>query len=66
MEFAAGAESYSPAQVWLLPATLGAYQLAPDSATTLLRAYVPDLHGFVQRLAEERIAEEEWSRVVHL
>jgi hypothetical protein len=31
-----------------------------------LRAYVPDLHGFVQRLSEERIAEEEWSRVVHL
>jgi hypothetical protein len=31
-----------------------------------LRAYVPDLNGFVQRLAEERIAEAAWSRVVHL
>ena len=65
IEFAGGEESYAPAEAWLLPAALGAYQLAPDSATTLLRAYVPDLHGFVQRLTEERVAEAEWSRVVH-
>jgi mannose-6-phosphate isomerase len=65
IEFAGGAEAYAPAEVWLLPAALGAYQLAPDSATTLLRAYVPDLQEFVQRLADERIAEAEWSRVVH-
>jgi mannose-6-phosphate isomerase len=66
IEFADGAESYAPAEVWLFPAALGAYQLAPNSPTTLLRAYVPDLHGFVQRLTEERIAEAAWSRVVHL
>jgi mannose-6-phosphate isomerase len=66
IEFADGAESFGPAEVWLLPAVLGAYQLAPDSATTLLRTYVPDLNGFVQRLAEERIEEAAWSRVVHL
>ena len=65
IEFAGGSESFAPAQVWLLPAALGAYQLAPDSATTLLRAYVPDLNGFVQRLSDERIGEAEWSRVVH-
>ena len=65
IEFAGGAESYAPAQVWLLPAALGAYQLEPVSATTLLRAYVPDLNGFVQRLSDERIAEAAWSRVVH-
>jgi mannose-6-phosphate isomerase len=65
IELADGAESFAPAQVWLLPAALGAYQLAPDSATTLLRAYVPDLNGFVQRLSDERIGEAEWSRVVH-
>jgi hypothetical protein len=66
IEFADGAESFAPAEVWLFPAGLGAYQLAPDSPTTLLRAYVPDLNGFVQRLTEERIAESAWSRVVHL
>jgi mannose-6-phosphate isomerase len=66
IEFADGTESFGPAEVWLLPAALGAYQLAPGSATTLLRSYVPDLNGFVQRLTEERITEAAWSRVVHL
>jgi mannose-6-phosphate isomerase len=66
IEFADGTESFGPAEVWLLPAALGAYQLAPGSATTLLRSYVPDLNGFVQRLTEERIEEAAWSRVVHL
>ena len=66
IEFADGAESFRQAEVWLLPAALGAYQLAPDSPTTLLRAYVPDLNGFVQRLTDERIEEAAWSRVVHL
>ena len=65
IEFADGAESFAPAEAWLLPAALGAYQLAPDSPTTLLRAYVPDLNGFVQRLTDERVAEAAWSRVVH-
>ncbi len=65
IEFAEGSEYYGPAQVWLLPAALGAYQLAPDRPTTLLRAYVPDLNSLVQRLTDERVAEAEWSRVVH-
>jgi mannose-6-phosphate isomerase len=65
IEFADGAESYAPAQVWLLPASLGAYQLVPEFSTTLLRTYVPDLQGFVQRLNEERVEEAAWSRVVH-
>ena len=66
VEFADGVESFAPAEVRLIPAALGAYQLAPDSPTTLLLAYVPDLNEFVQRLTEERIAEAAWSRVVHL
>lgn len=65
IEFADGAEPYSPAQVWMLPAALGAYQLVPDSPSTLLRTYVPDLQGFVQHLNEERVEEAAWSRVVH-
>jgi mannose-6-phosphate isomerase len=66
IEFSDGTESFGPADVWLLPAALGAYHLTADSPTTLLRAYVPDLNGFVQRLSEERITEAAWSRVVHL
>jgi mannose-6-phosphate isomerase len=65
IEFAAGSEPYSPAEVWLLPAALGAYQLAPTSPSTLLRTYVPDLSGFVERLNEAHIEESAWSRVVH-
>ena len=65
IEFADGSEPYAPAEVWLLPAALGAYQLVPESASTLLRTYVPDLNGFVQRLSEERVEEAAWSRVVH-
>jgi mannose-6-phosphate isomerase len=37
-------EPYEPAQVWLFPAALGKYELAPDdprSRTSLLRTYVP-------------------------
>jgi mannose-6-phosphate isomerase len=65
IEFAGGAESFAPAQVWLLPAALGDYHLAPSSETTLLRAYVPDLVSLVQRFSKEHIPEEKWTRVVH-
>jgi mannose-6-phosphate isomerase len=65
IESAGGSESFGPAEVWLLPAALGGYRLAPESAVTLLRSYVPDLSGLTRRLAEESIAEAEWSRVVH-
>ncbi|HVA93930.1 MAG TPA: class I mannose-6-phosphate isomerase [Candidatus Dormibacteraeota bacterium] len=65
IDFSGGGEPYGPAQAWLLPAGLGAYQLDPESPTALLRAYVPDLNGFVQHLADERVEEAAWSRVVH-
>lgn len=65
IEFAGGAETYAPAEVWFLPAALGAYQLVPESPSVLLRTYVPDLHGFVQRLTDERVEEAAWARVVH-
>jgi len=39
---AAGREStYAGGQAWLLPATLGAYRVAPSSPTTVLRSFVP-------------------------
>ncbi len=65
IEFGDAAADYAPAQVWLLPAGLGAYQMAPQSPTTLLRAYVPDVHDFVRRLADQRIEEAAWSRLVY-
>lgn len=65
IEYAGGAESFGPAQVWLLPAALGGYHIAPNSPTALLRAYVPDLNDLIRRFSEERIPEEKWARVLH-
>jgi mannose-6-phosphate isomerase len=65
IEFGGGSEDYKPAEVWLLPATLGTYYLQPESPTTLLRAYVPNLQEFVRRLSDERVDEAQWARVVH-
>jgi mannose-6-phosphate isomerase len=58
--------NYSPAQVWMMPAALDAYELAPKARTSLLRTYVPSDGGeFTRRLADQGIAETEWSRLVH-
>jgi mannose-6-phosphate isomerase len=57
---------YAPAQVWMVPAALGAYQIAPSSRTTFLRTYVPSDSGeFLQRLKESGVEESKWSRLVH-
>ena len=56
---------YAAAQVWMMPAALGAFQLTPRGHTSLLRTYVPDImQDFVARLQEQRVAEEQWSRIV--
>ncbi len=65
LEYGDAAADYGPAQVWLLPAALGAYKLASQSATMLLRAYVPDVNEFARRLADQRIEESAWSRLVY-
>ncbi len=65
IEFAGGAESFARAEVWLLPASLGSYQIVPSSLTMLLRAYVPDLEEVVKRLSAAGVAESAWSKVVH-
>jgi mannose-6-phosphate isomerase len=57
---------YGPAEVWLLPAALGTYHLTPDSPTTLLRTYVPDVQAFAQQLADEKVPQAAISRLVHL
>jgi mannose-6-phosphate isomerase len=65
---------YGPAQVWMIPAALGAYRIEPRiepgtepmSRTSLLRTYVPsDLSEFGRRLKARGVAESAWSRLVH-
>jgi hypothetical protein len=65
LEWNSAAASYGPAEVWLLPASLGAYQIAPESATALLRTYVPDLQEFARQLADQGLDEAAWSPLVH-
>lgn len=57
---------YAPAQVWMIPAALGEYQLAPEAHTSLLRTYVPgDLAEFSRRLVARGVPEAAASRIVH-
>ncbi len=65
IEFAGGAEEYSPAEVWLVPAALGEYELAATSHSTLLRTYVPDLNQLSHQLRKEHVEESALARVVH-
>jgi mannose-6-phosphate isomerase len=57
---------YSPAQVWMIPAALGAYRIEPSSRTALLRTYVPSgADEFLRRLKDSGVEESQWSRLVH-
>ena len=64
IEWGGESADYSGAQVWLLPAALGSYQLEPGEPSALLRTLVPDLDAFVQRLRDLKISPEQWSRFV--
>ncbi len=58
---------YRAGQAWLLPARLGAYEIAPQSPavpTSLLRTYVPEMKEFKRRLASRGVAEAALSRII--
>jgi mannose-6-phosphate isomerase len=57
---------YAPAQVWMIPAALGAYRIEPSGRTTLLHTYVPSSSNeFLQQLKNSGVEESKWSRLVH-
>jgi len=57
---------YGPAQVWLIPAALGKYELRADSRSEVLRTYVPaDLGEFGRQMTDQGISKTDWSRLVH-
>jgi mannose-6-phosphate isomerase len=57
---------FEPAQVWMIPAGLGAYQIAPQARTSLLRTFVPREAGeFGPGLAQRGVVERDWMRLVH-
>jgi mannose-6-phosphate isomerase len=58
--------AYAAAQTWLLPAALGAYHLAPDERTSLLRAYVPvPFNEVARKLAAKGVSEAALSHLVY-
>jgi hypothetical protein len=52
---------YNSGEAWLFPAAPGEYQLVAQSATKLLRTYVPDLEQFSHELAENGISDSQRS-----
>ncbi len=58
--------SYGPAQVWMVPAGLGAYEIVPGAPSSLLRTYVPREPGeFGPALSGKGVKEADWLRLVH-
>jgi mannose-6-phosphate isomerase len=58
-------EEYAGAQSWIVPAALGAYEIAPQSRTSLLRTYQPaDMDEFVRRLEERGVDRSRWSKLI--
>lgn len=57
---------YRPAQVWLIPAALGKFEMKPNTRTSLLRTYVPsNLNGVRRELAANGVCEADIARLVH-
>ncbi|MDE3110094.1 MAG: hypothetical protein KGL02_09150, partial [Acidobacteriota bacterium] len=57
--------SYGPAQVWMVPAALGKFEIRPESRTSLLRAYVPENLNTVRReLAAAGVCDADISSLV--
>jgi hypothetical protein len=57
---------FAPMQVWMLPAALGAFELAPDSPTALLRTFVPgDLDEFSRQLSDQGVPQAALRALVH-
>ena len=56
---------FVPAQVWLIPAGLGSFELVPESNTTVLRAYVPtDLASVAANLQHQGVGAADTARLV--
>jgi len=57
---------YAPAQVWLIPAALGKFDIVPEDRTSLLRTYVPgNLNELQRRLAGQGVGDAQWLRLAH-
>jgi len=61
-----GGETYGRAQLWVVPAALGAYEIAPQSRTSLIRTYVPaDLGELARRLEDKGVDRSRLSKLIY-
>jgi mannose-6-phosphate isomerase len=59
-------EKFKLAQVWMIPAGLGEYHIAPEGGASFLRTFVPGEPGeFGAGLTRNGMSKAEWSRLVH-
>lgn len=55
---------YNAGEAWLLPAALSEYRLVAQSATKLLRTYVPDLEKLSRELTDNGLTESQRSAIL--
>jgi mannose-6-phosphate isomerase len=66
MAWAEATAEYGPAQVWMIPAALGTYEIAPQTRTSLLRTYVPaDMNELARILEERGVERSRRSKLIH-
>lgn len=66
IEWADGSADYARAQLWMIPAALGACEIVPKSRTSLLRTYQPaDMGEFVRKLQERGVDRSHWSKLIY-
>lgn len=56
---------FAPAQVWMIPAGLGPFELVPESNSTILRTYVPtNLGAVAENLQRQGVSIADASRLI--
>lgn len=61
----ANSMDYGAGEVIFIPAALGGWRIEPESATTMIHAYVPDLEVYQRQLVAAGVPAEEAARIIH-
>lgn len=66
IESADGTADYDRAQLWIVPAGLGPYEIQPQSRTSLIRTYVPgDLGEFARKLEDRGVDRSRLTKLIY-
>lgn len=64
IQSSAGFCSYQQGQCWFIPANLGEFSVTPDSLTSILRAYVPDISALRSNLSRNGLPDSAIKQVL--